>query len=81
MSRRLTSTRSQISWVVALAEFEAVKDEEISFKAGDKFEFIGSDPDSGWAYGEKDQKRGWFPMSYVSQLEGKELEECLIAEV
>lgn len=81
MSRKITHSRHQISRVIALADFCAIKEEEITFKKGDIFEFFGSDKESGWAYGEKLQKKGWFPISYVKQLEGKELDERLSEEV
>lgn len=81
MSRKITSSRLQLARVVALADFDAIKSEELTFKTGDIFEFIGIDKESGWAYGEKDQKKGWFPFAYVTRLEGKELEDKLNKEV
>lgn len=80
MSRKVP-TKVLPSRVIALADFEALKDEEISFSKGDVFEIHHNDPESGWAYGEKDNKAGWFPMDYVSLLEGKELIKQLTLEV
>lgn len=80
MSRKVASKVLPMR-VVALADFEALKEEEISFSKGDIFEIRFNDPESGWAYGEKDNKVGWFPMDYVSQLEGQELIKQLTIEV
>jgi hypothetical protein len=58
---------------VALADFTAVKDVELTFKKGDLVTFWNVDPESGWAQGEMDGKVGWFPMSYIQFLEGAAL--------
>jgi len=58
---------------VALADFTAVKDVELTFKKGDLLTFWNVDPQSGWAQGEMDGKTGWFPMSYIQFLEGPAL--------
>jgi hypothetical protein len=58
---------------VALADFTAVKDVELTFKKGDLVTFWNVDPQSGWAQGEMDGKSGWFPMSYIQFLEGNAL--------
>lgn len=69
------------SRVMALADFEAVREQELSFKKDNVFILHGSDKESGWAFGEKDGKSGWFPQNYVRELSGKELADCLQLEV
>lgn len=67
--------------VQAIADFSAVKEQEITFKTGDVFAFFAGDKDSGWAQGEKDGKVGWFPQGYVRFLEGADLTSHLQEEV
>ena len=69
------------SRVMSLADFEAVREQELSFKKDDVFVLHGSDKESGWAFGEKGGKSGWFPQSHVRELAGKELADCLQTEV
>jgi FtsZ-binding cell division protein ZapB len=65
---------------MSLADFEAVREQELSFKKDDVFVLHGSDKESGWAFGEKGGKSGWFPQSHVRELAGKELADCLQTE-
>lgn len=69
------------SRVMALADFEAVREQELAFQKDAIFILHGSDKESGWSFGEKDGKSGWFPQSHVRELTGKELADCLQLEV
>lgn len=81
MSKRNLHPMDLPSRVVALADFDAVREQELSFKKDSVFILHGADKESGWAFGEKDSKSGWFPQSHVRELEGKELSDCLQSEV
>ncbi len=50
--------------VVALADYDAVEDCEISIKTGDVIQVLRED-DSGWWEGDCNGLVGWFPSNYV----------------
>jgi len=70
-----------LSRVIAIADFEAVREEELTFRTNDVFTFLTTDPESGWSQGLFNGKVGWFPQKYVRFLEGLELAEHLEKEV
>jgi hypothetical protein len=81
MSKRNLHPMDLPSRVVALADFDAIREQELTFKKDSVFILHGSDKESGWAFGEKDGKSGWFPQSHVRELAGKDLADCLQLEV
>jgi len=70
-----------LSRVVAIADFTAVREEELTFKADDVFTFLASDKESGWSQGLLNGKVGWYPQKYVKFLEGTALADHLEKEV
>ena len=51
--------------VVALFDFEANNDNELSFKAGDVIEMLEEGDNSGWCKGRKAGNVGFYPATYI----------------
>mmetsp|Transcript_4766 Transcript_4766/g.16769 ORF Transcript_4766/g.16769 Transcript_4766/m.16769 type:complete len:619 (-) Transcript_4766:1277-3133(-) len=56
--------------VRALFDYEGTSEAELAFSFGEVFTFVEMDP-RGWAKGEKDGVRGWFPLSFVEVVESE----------
>ena len=52
--------------IEALFDYSGLTSAELSFNAGDIFYFCTVNQ-SGWAKGERQHQRGWFPVSYVKK--------------
>ena len=57
--------------VRALYDFEATEDGILSLKAGEVFEEIEEEDETGWSLGRKDGNLGWYPAQYVEIIKGK----------
>ena len=64
----MTNKGNMATTMVALYDFEAEEDPEISMKRGDSIEMLDMDPAlNGWAYAKSQtsQKTGYVPVSYL----------------
>jgi len=53
--------------VIALYDYDATEDNELTFKEGDKI-LLYEKHESGWWTGEHNGKPGLFPMNYVQDI-------------
>eukprot|EP01129_Flabellula_baltica_P008270 TRINITY_DN3266_c0_g1_i3.p2 TRINITY_DN3266_c0_g1~~TRINITY_DN3266_c0_g1_i3.p2 ORF type:complete len:258 (+),score=51.61 TRINITY_DN3266_c0_g1_i3:38-811(+) len=72
-------------WVKAVASFEAApfdntKRIELSFEMNDYIHLV-AEAEGGWAQGSIGDRYGWFPLSYVEDVEGVEILEAIQSEV
>ena len=58
--------------VQAKFDYDATEDAELSFRKGDRFVYLESDP-RGWGKGVINGKRGWFAISFVQVVPEDEL--------
>eukprot|EP01129_Flabellula_baltica_P008269 TRINITY_DN3266_c0_g1_i2.p1 TRINITY_DN3266_c0_g1~~TRINITY_DN3266_c0_g1_i2.p1 ORF type:complete len:200 (+),score=35.12 TRINITY_DN3266_c0_g1_i2:38-637(+) len=71
-------------WVKAVASFEAApfdntKRIELSFEMNDYIHLV-AEAEGGWAQGSIGDRYGWFPLSYVEDVEGVEILEAIQSE-
>uniref|UniRef100_A0A6B2LIX1 SH3 domain-containing protein n=1 Tax=Arcella intermedia TaxID=1963864 RepID=A0A6B2LIX1_9EUKA len=60
-------------WVRALYDYTGETEDNLSFKKGDML--VVKEKTDGWWAGEKDGNIGWFPASYVKELDEENLEK------